>query len=93
MLERMVRSTASERMPPSAPGEAEKRAADLPRKASSSFSSPSARDAQSMAFLSPPGTELLYSGVEMRKPSASTMSFFRRLAPAGRPEASSSSPS
>ena len=48
------------------------------------------REAQSMAFLSTPGTPKLYSGVTTRSASASRMAVFRAATGSGSPCASTS---
>ena len=51
------------------------------------------RDSQSTAFLRTPGTELLYSGVASRSPSAAAMRSLSAATAAGMPCAASASPS
>ena len=74
------------RAPPSGPGDADWSAIGLP--ANGWFGS---RETQSMAFLSPPGIEKLYSGVTMITPSAARMASASALTAAGKPLASCTS--
>jgi hypothetical protein len=48
------------------------------------------RDAQSIAFLSTPGTPRLYSGVAIRTASASRIACLKRTTASGSPAASTS---
>ncbi len=50
------------------------------------------RDSQSIAFFSTPGTELLYSGVAIRRPSAAAIWSLRVYTDSGMPSAASKSP-
>ena len=68
-------------------------AAALPAKHASGGSPATGRDAQSIAFLSTPLIELLYSGALIRRPWWASIRSFSLRAFAGRPSLSSKSPS
>src|SRR5262245_17628241 len=71
------------RAPPSGPCEQDWMATGLPSKGCSFI-----REAQSIAFFSPPGIDQLYSGVTNRTPSAARTAVARSCAGPGKPEAS-----
>ena len=90
-----VRSTGSHadcasRVPPM-PGVAPMIATGLPPKTLGM--SLGGRDSQSIAFLSTPGIELLYSGVTSRRPSAPAIRSFSSVTGSGIPRSRSTSPS
>src|SRR5204863_8579667 len=68
----MRRKSYWTRPPPSGPGEADWIAIGLPAKGWFGR-----RETQSMAFLSPPGSEKLYSGVQKMSPSAAGIAIAR----------------
>ena len=69
-----LRVSAWAQTAPNSPVDAPTTATGLPRSALSG----NGREAQSSAFLSTPGIEPLYSGVEIRTPSASAIASRRR---------------
>jgi hypothetical protein len=77
-----------ERTAPYGPGEAPSSSTGFPLNGC-----PLIRDIQSMAFLSPPGREWLYSGEAITTPSAAAILSARRRAGSGTPDAVSMSPS
>ena len=77
----MRRKSYWTRPPPSGPGEADWIAIGFPAKGWFGR-----RDTQSMAFLSPPGREKLYSGVQKITPSAARIASAKALTGAGKTE-------
>jgi len=84
-----LRVSAAAQTPPNIPVLEERIATGFPRTGDST----SGREAQSSAFLSTPGIEELYSGVEIRIPSAPARASLKRSTAAGTSPGLSSSAS